>query len=63
MIRYLALAVLAALLLAAPSPADTFQLTLLSQGLCWGILGLSVWLLLLITSSFTRAVRSRVRSS
>jgi branched-chain amino acid transport system permease protein len=44
--RLAAGAALAALLVAAPLVATTFQLALLTQGLVWATLGLSVWLLL-----------------
>jgi branched-chain amino acid transport system permease protein len=46
--RYLVPLLMAVALVAAPSLLGDFQVTLLTQGVAWGILGLSVWLLLRI---------------
>lgn len=44
--RFIPLALLAAVLLAVPAFAGTFQVTLVTQGIVWSMVGLSVWLLL-----------------
>jgi branched-chain amino acid transport system permease protein len=44
--RFLPVLLLAAALIAVPAFADSFQLTLVTQGIAWGMVGLSVWLLL-----------------
>jgi len=44
--RFVPVVVFFAALLLVPAFAGTFQLTLVTQGIVWGIVGLSVWLLL-----------------